>query len=227
MIERFRELTTKQKVGAIALVFAFIGFVIFFVSGLMNQPNEPKPEPTETTQSAPATTDEANPEEPTSDPSPSPSESEEASSMPAIEYGAGDISNEESLAAQNASNTAIEEFLKWNPGETREERKNRISAFIVSNSAVKDLAPDLKNASTYENIAGKPAIASLGTIDYINAVGGDESRYRVTMGIVLRMQYNYDEDASQKSSVVQESSTISVDMAKENGTWKILEISNS
>ncbi|MBC9704763.1 MAG: hypothetical protein H9W81_07285 [Enterococcus sp.] len=232
MIERFRDLTTKQKVGAIALAVAFLGFVIFFFSGLVNQNNsEPKPE--ETTQTNPQNpestdtptdvpTDTASPDaSPTSTGGPSPS------AMPSIEYGQGSLNDEETVEVQSSAITAIEEFIKWNPDESMEERKSRIAPFIAPKSGVIDLAPDLRPASSYANDNGAAQIASAGSTDYITAVGGDESRYRVSIGIVLRTQYNYDENASQKSSVIKNSSNIIVDMTKDNGTWKILEISKS
>lgn len=226
MLDRFRDLTTKQKIGAIALAVAFIGFVIFFFSGLANQDKkEPVPEET-TNQSTPSET-----VAPTSDPTenasptPTPTSTAVASEMPSIEYGKGSLSDEETVGVQSAAITAIEEFLKWNPEESMEARKARISPYIASASGADDLAPDLRPASSYANSAGAAQIASAGTTDYITAVGGDESRYRVMIGTVLRMQYNYDENASQKSSVVKDSSATIVDMTKEDGTWKILEIS--
>lgn len=225
MIERFRDLTTKQKIGAIALLVAFVGFLIFFFSGLANQRNdEPTPEET-TTQSGPVETS-APTEEPTApaEPSPTPTSTEVASEMPSIEFGKSSLSDEETVKVQSDAITAIEQFLAWNPDESMDERKARISPYIASASGVDDLAPDLRPASSYDNPSGLAQIASAGSTDYITAVGGDEARYRVAIGIVLRMQYNYDESASQKSSVVKNSSTIAVDMTKENGTWKILEI---
>lgn len=230
MIERFRDLTTKQKVGAIALVVAFFGFVIFFFNGLANQSN-PEPEPEETTKGQ-SDDPSASPEatvEPTEEPSatPSPTSTAVVSEMPSIEYGQGSLSKDDTVAVQRAANTAIEEFLRWNPDESMKARKDRIAPYIASTSSVIDLAPDLRPAVSYDGTDGAPELSAAGSTEHITAVGGDEKRYRIAIGIVLRTQYNYDENASQKSSVVKNSSTIAVDMTKENGTWKILEISKS
>lgn len=231
MIERFRDLTTKQKIGAIALIIAFIGFVVFFFSGLSNQKTtEPTPEETTTSQSDPSETAEPDTEPvETAEPTPTSTATSAASEMPPIEFGKGSLSDEETINVQKAANTAIEQFLEWKSDESAAARKERISPYIAASSEVDDLAPDLRPAVSYaeKESGGVAQLAAHGSTEYLTAVGGDESRYRVAVGIVLRTQYNYDESASQKSSLIKKSSTITVDMTKENGTWKILEISAS
>lgn len=224
MVNYFRDLPFKQKIGFVCFVIAALGFAVTFTMGLVKS-GTPDPVPTESTQaSSPVSTSPS--ATPSVDPTPSTSPTQTTpSEMPEIKYGENKISVAEIRSLQDVANKGIIEFLTWNAGETLEARKSRIAPYFASDAAPLELAPDLQKASRYSSESESAGIVSLGSVDYLNPVGGDEASYRLTIGTVLRAQYNYSGTGAEKSSVVKTSRTIALDMTKESGAWKIKALS--
>lgn len=221
MFDYFKDLTLGKKIGFICLVVAGFWFIVSLIISFMPS-GEAKPEPTASNvvTSAPS----ASPT-PTETASATTSATATASGMPEIKYGENKIPVSEIRDLQGIANKGLIEFLTWNANENKEARDKRIAPYFSNESQALTLAPDFRSSSSYAVEGGKAGMVSLGDIDYINPVGGDEKLYRLTMGTVLRAQYNYAQEGNEKSSVVQTSMTITVDMTKESGAWKIKTLS--
>lgn len=221
MLNYFKDLTLGKKIGFVCLVVAGFWFVVTLIINFIPS-GEAKPEPTASNivTSAPSAT-----HTPTETASASASATATASGMPEIKYGENKIPVSEIRDLQGVANKGLIEFLTWNASENKEARDKRIAPYFSTGSKALTLAPDLRASSSYVVEGGKAGMVSLGDIDYINPVGGDEKLYRLTMGTVLRAQYNYAQEGNEKSSVVQTSMTLTVDMTKESGEWKIKTLS--
>lgn len=222
MIEYFKDLPLKQKIGFICLIVAGLGFLFSIIAGAMSN-KEPAPNPSPTTPSV-SNTDSPAPTASTA-PSATATASANPADMPEIKYGENKIPVTEIRSLQDTASSGLTEFLKWNANESVDARSTRLSQYFLDNSELLKSAPDLQPASRYTTGGTQNGMISVGSVDYINAVGGDETTYRLTMGTVLRAQYNYEKTGAEKSGVVITSDTFSVDMTKVNGAWKIKAIS--
>lgn len=222
MVEYFKDLPFKQKIGFVCLIVAGLGFLFSILSGAMTQ-KEKSPEPVPTGPSVSSTESPS----PTSTASPTATATATAdpTAMPEIKYGENKIPVSEIRALQDVASKGITSFLEWPANETLAARSARIAPYFVDKSDLVTQAPNFQEATEYEIDGNKSAMVSVGTVDYINPVGGDEATYRITMGTVLRAQYNYEKTSTEKSGVVQTSDTITLDMTKVNGAWKIKTIS--
>lgn len=220
MIKYFNDLPKKQKIGFICLVIAGLGFVFSLVSNALPKETVDESIPSPAATSRPSATASATP-------TATPTATSSASSMPEIKYGENKISVSEIRELQDVADKALVEFLAWNANETADARTARISPYFIAGSDLPTTAPDFASAGRYKENGGQAEIVSFGSVDYINPVGGDESTYRITMGTVLRAQYNYDDTGNEKSSVIQTSSTMTVDMTKVDGSWKIKAMTQS
>jgi len=224
MIEYFKDLPRKQKIGFICLVIAGLGFLFSIISGAMSS-DDTTPTPTPSTPSVSST------ENPTATATPSPTATASATAkanptaMPEIKYGDNKIPVSEIRALQDVASKGITAFLEWPANETIPARAARLAPYFTDKSELVNQAPNFQKATEYETENGQSGMVSLGSVDYINPVGGDESTYRLTMGTVLRAQYNYEKTGTEKSGVVQSSETLTVDMTKINGAWKIKNVS--
>lgn len=230
MIERFRDMTGKQRLKVV-LISALCLIALFYLLADTRQSDDPAPKPVEV-KSAPQASVKPSPQ-PSSEPVPSPSASAtptptpttSGKAMPAVEEMVGTLSGEEARIATEAVETAMLEFLRWDEGETTDARMKRLSASVASTSPVRALAPDLEEIATYD-ADGKAAITSLGAVDYVFEIGGDEKRWRVVVGTVLRWQLTPEVSDDEERYVKERKSNLVVDMTKEDGRWKILDVSN-
>lgn len=226
MLNYFQDLPPKQKVGFICLVLAAIGFIIFLIAGMGgNNKQDPTPTPTNsggTNVTAPASSD-----NPTVSPTiaPTSSASPVASAEPTVVFGETHLSVDEIRSIQDTADTALTSFLTWPAEETATARAAKLTPFFVANSELVNLAPDMKETRTYIDDTGKNQAVSVATIDYISDIGGNDQTYRINIGAVLSMQYNYSSDSNEKSGVIKTSGSYDIDFTKINGEWKIKAIS--
>lgn len=222
MIEYFKDLPLKQKIGFICLVVAGLGFLFSIIAGAMSG-KDVTPTPTPTTPSVSTTETQTPTASPTA--TATSTSTSNPTAMPEIKYGDSKIPVTEIRALQDTASAGITAFLKWDANETSAARASRIAPFFVDSSELLQSAPDLQPVGRYFTNTKQNGMISVGSVDYVNAVGGDEATYRLTMGTVLRAQYNYEETGAEKSGVVVTSDTFTVDLVKVNGAWKIKAIS--
>lgn len=217
-IDRFSNMDGKQKLMVLAIALVVIIGLLAVMTG-RSQPDTPAP--VETTQQAPKPTASPSSPQPSTSPSPSPSPTTSERAMPPVEEMVGTLGGEEEHIAMAATEAAVLEFLRWPEGESVDARMKRLTASVASNSPVRALAPDLEDADGYD-LDGVGGITSLGSVDYLYAVGGNKDRWRVAVGTSLRWQLTTAGD----SHVNERKTNLVVDMTKENGEWKILAISD-
>lgn len=214
MLDNFRNLSEKGKMIVVGIIIVVFVAVIVVVSSLIKTNETPEPLPT----LDPAPSQSSAPAEVEETPSPSPSETAPAPSPSAtINYGETTLSLEDQKEAQSVAKAATMEILKTDKGETKEAKNQRIAQYADPNSEIftdVSLSEEVGLEKTDEN----NFIISVGSIDYIDPVGGTEQEYKVIAGSTLKIQYNKEGVAPQ---ILEYNKTYVILLSKASGSWKV------
>lgn len=215
MLDKFRNLSETGKMIVVSIIIVVFVTVIVIVSTLIKTNDTPEPVPTVTppiAQSSPAT------EEPEATPTPSASNTAPAPSPSAtINYGETTLSIEDQKDAQNAAKTATLEYLKTDKGETNDAKNERLRQYFEpSSNAFDERGLDAKVG--LETTDANNFVISVGSVDYIDPVGGTEQEYKVVAGATLKIQFNKSGAAPQ---ILESNNTYVILLSKASGSWKV------
>lgn len=134
-----------------------------------------------------------------------------------VPFEADSLSTTDLHLMQQKANDGMMSFYEWKAGESAAQRKERMQAFFTSDSPALSQAPDSQPIGTFE----KGQMISQGSIDTISLGKGTENEYRLTLGVVVKGQYNYSGKIDQQSMILERKENVLVIMSKVNGDWKI------
>lgn len=219
MLDKFRNLSDKGKmiVAGIALVVFVAVFVI--ASALIKGSDTPEPVPTidpsPSQSSAAPETVEPTPEVTNTAPAPSPSAT--------INYGETTLSIEEERNAQNTAKSAALEYMKTEKSDTPETKNARLSQYFDPSVDVFN-ENSLATSLGLEKVDANNFAISLGTVDYIDPVGGTEQEYKVVVGTTLKVQFNQEGKAPQ---ILESNQNYVFLLSKASGSWKVTSLIES
>lgn len=232
-MEWFRELSPKQKLATI--IFSCIGIAAIIIafattsSGGDDEGEEVYIAPIQ----APSVST------PAEEPLPSEDSTQEAAPPSPTKYvtggdiivkvGKNELSVSESRKALGVAEAGLTEFLVWKPKETLDSRQKRIDKYFSAKSPTRLYDPALESeASTHYDTETKISmIATHGEVKSISVAGGNEKLFRANINAEYRSVLTDVFTGKADSSVRIESPKYMVDLVKEKGAWKILNLSKS
>lgn len=228
-MEKIRDLPVIQKVILIFVVIAGFYLIGYFLLQGSTQPVEEKPD---TTINQPT-------EQPVVSTSPEPVDlldgkldknnvpTVDGKQLPAITSG-NKLSVAESRKALKVAETGAVEFTSWDQKESLDSRMKRLNKVFSKESVSKGLSMTGSSpiSSDYYEDEKIPKYAYYSEVNSSTIVGGNDDRFRVSIGLKVRFA-KVDKNTGQLDSVIREQYPIyTVDLAKQGDNWKILEIAN-
>lgn len=213
VIEKFHQLDTRQKISVALSVIGSLFFLVLIVLKIASV--------------ATVTVGTANLSYPT--PTPSVSETSSISVNPAeikaspsataqeIPFESMSLSTTDLHNMQQRANDGMTNFYEWKAGESTAQRLERMKSFFTADSPALAQAPDSQSISVFD----KGQMISKGSIDTISLGKGTETEYKLTLGVVVKGQYNYSGKIDQQSMILERKDNISVIMSRTDGEWKI------
>lgn len=222
MLDKFRNLSDKGKMIVVGIILIIFVAVSVLASALIKGNDTPEPIPTITpspsqTSAAPETT-EATPEPTNTAPAPAPSPSD------TINYGETTLSIEEQRNAQSTAKTAMLEYMKTEKSDTAESKNTRISQYFEPSAVDAFDNTSLADQLGLEKVDANNFAISLGTVDYIDPVGGTEQEYKVVVGTTIKVQFNQETAGPQ---ILESNQNYVLLLSKASGTWKVTSLIES
>lgn len=222
MLDKFRDLSDTAKmivIGAILAVFvAIIVIVGMFVAEdskpVIEDDNVSLPYPTQSIEPTPSSTATAS-DSPSEDPSMEPTED-------AIQYGETNLSIEDQKAAQNVAKSGLLEYYSFSKNENLASKEAELKKYFVPESKV-FTSESLKEVYDLDSIDKENYLISMGTIDYIDPVGGTAKEYKVIVGITYKTQFNR---TGEDPQILERNDTFSIMLSKASGEWRIVSMDN-
>lgn len=134
-----------------------------------------------------------------------------------IPFEAVSLSTADLHSMQQKANDGMMNFYEWKVGESSAQRQERMKTFFTADSPALVQAPDSQPIAIFE----KGQMISKGSIDTISLGKGTETEYQLTLGVVVKGQYNYSGKIDQQSMILERKENILVIMSKADGDWKI------
>lgn len=211
VIEEFKKLNIRQKISVVLSTAGSLFFLTLIILKLasistvtVGTANLSYPSP-----SSSGT--------PSASVSPTDSKASATPSAKEVPFESASLSTADLHAMQQRANDGMSNFYEWKAGETAAQRLDRMKPYFTSDSSALTLAPDSQNISVFD----KGQMISKGSIDTISLGKGTDSEYKLTLGVVVKGQYNYSGKIDQQSMILERKDNVSVIMSKADGDWKI------
>lgn len=211
VIEEFKKLNTRQKISVVLSTAGSLFFLTLIILKLasistvtVGTANLSYPSPSAS-------------EAPSASVSPTDSKASATPSAKEVPFESASLSTADLHAMQQRANDGMSNFYEWKAGETAAQRLDRMKPYFTSDSSALTLAPDSQNISVFD----KGQMISKGSIDTISLGKGTDSEYKLTLGVVVKGQYNYSGKIDQQSMILERKDNVSVIMSKADGDWKI------
>lgn len=138
------------------------------------------------------------------------------------------ISVKEARKAMDVARSGIKEYTTWGEKETLNSREKRLNKYFDSKSISKGLSPSGSNPieSEYLSEQKHPKYVYYSEIQSVQAVGGDTKRFRVSVSAKIRFA-DLNKEGKIDSVIREQYPNYVVDLSKQKGEWKILEVVNN
>lgn len=213
VMNKFQKLDVRQKISAILSIAGLLLFITLIILKTLSVATitvgtDKVSYPTATPSTSESASMSMNPAEVSAAPTAAAQE---------IPFESMSLSTSDLHGMQQRANDGMLSFYEWKAGETATQRLERMKQFFTADSPALGLAPDSQTISAFD----KGQMISTGSIDTISLGKGTETEYKLTLGVVVKGQYNYSGKIDQQSMILERKDNVSVIMSKANGEWKI------
>lgn len=222
MLTTFRNLDdAKKRIVIIIFAVAFVA-VLFIVGFFMRgdgKPIEKVETPYETSASPTAT---ASPTDATMKPSETPRPTPTGPGSEII-YGETSLSVDEQQAVQSIAKDSVLAYFLNTKGESLDSRNARLNPYFNKESGVYE-DKSFGESFNIPALDTNNYVISKGSIDYVDPAGGNETLYKVVVGVTYRMQVNEQDKVPQ---VLERNAVYTLLLSKTSGTWKVTSLNTN